>query len=401
MKSNFVYTIFLVAGLAAALLVFYGLRDRKRFEEKVTLKRKDKIPYGTEVAYRTLPVLFPGASVSSSKSMPGFWDSLSMDRSRQAYICITPNFDPDEFEMGKIIDFVKAGNDVFVSSFELSYNAEERLIRNSESSSVNYTVKTRFSSDSLSLSLLRPGKKTWYYPGSGESSYFTRLDTSRALVLGEEEGVPDFIQLNSGRGHFFLHRAPLAFSNYFLLHKHNMEYYERAMSYLSPGINRIVWDEYFLTRRHRSEGKQSWFSVLMKYPGLSTAVIIGLLTLLVYALAEMRRKQRFIPEYKKPRNDSMDFVKTIGRLYYEKGDHKNLAKKMAAYFLEHVRSRYKIPTSALDEKFVKTLQFKTGVQADSIQGIVNDIKGLEGADNLNAHQLNEFYKKLENFYRTA
>lgn len=74
---------------------------------------------------------------------------------------------------------------------------------------------------------------------------------------------------------------------------------------------------------------------------------------------------------------------------------------MAAYFLEHVRSRYKIPTSALDEKFVKTLQFKTGVQADSIQGIVNDIKRMEEADNLNAHQLNEFYKKLENFYRTA
>jgi hypothetical protein len=173
------------------------------------------------------------------------------------------------------------------------------------------------------------------------------------------------------------------------------------MSCLSPGIKQIVWDEYFLTRRHKTESKQSWFSVLMRYPGLSTAVIIGLLTLLVYAFAEMRRKQRIIPVYTRPVNDSMDFVKTIGRLYYEKGDHRNLARKMSAYFLEHVRSRYKIPTGVLDERFVKALQFKTGVDGEQIEAIVNDINQLDSLAVISARQLNNFYNKLENFYRTA
>ncbi len=390
-----------MAGLAAAMLVFYGLRDRKKFNDKITLQKKDKIPYGTEVAYRTLPILFPGASVSPSKSMPGLWDSLSMNDSHQAFICITPNFDPDEYEMEKLLDFVKAGNDVFVSAYELSYNAEEKLIQYQEGNTVDYVIKSRMSRDSMSLSLLKPGKKIFRYPGASNNYIFNRLDTSRAFVLGEEEGGPNFIQLNAGKGKFFLHRAPMAFTNYFLLHKQNFEYYERAMSYLSPGIRRIVWDEYFLTRRTKTEHKQSWFSVLMRYPGLSTAVIIGLLTLLVYAFAEMRRKQRIIPVYSRPGNDSMDFVKTIGRLYYEKGDHQNLAKKMASYFLEHVRSRYKIPTSVLDENFVKAIQFKTGVEHEQIQAIVNDINHLDTAKNISAKQLNNFYSKLENFYRTA
>ena len=389
-----------MAGLALALLVFYGLKDRKKFEDKITLRKKDKIPYGTEVAYRTLPVLFPGASVSSSKSMPGYWDSLSMDKTHQAYICITSDFDPDEFEMNKLIDFVKAGNDVFVSAYELSYNAEEKLIKYGEGTTVDYTLKS-MGRDSMSLTLLKPEEKTWRYPGASKSYSFNRVDTSRAIILGEEQGVPDFIQLNAGTGKFFLHRAPLAFSNYFLLHKNNFEYYERVMSCLSPGVKKIVWDEYFLSRRQKSESTQSWFSVLMRYPGLSTAVIIGLLTLLVYAFAEMRRKQRIIPVYSRPGNDSMDFVKTIGRLYYEKGDHRNLARKMTSYFLEHVRSRYKIPTGTLDEKFVKALQFKTGVDNDQIRAIVNDINLLDGSDIISARQLNNFYNKLENFYRTA
>ena len=173
------------------------------------------------------------------------------------------------------------------------------------------------------------------------------------------------------------------------------------MSYLSPGIKRVVWDEYFLTRRHKTERKESWFSVLMRYPGLSTAVIMGLIMLLIYAFAEMRRKQRIIPHYSRPANDSMDFVKTIGRLYFEKGDHRNLAKKMAAYFLEHVRSRYKISTGVLDDKFVKALQFKTGVDSEQIQAIVDDISQLENQYSLSAQQLTRFYNKLENFYRTA
>lgn len=400
MKLRFVNIIFLLAGISAAILVFYGLRGRRQFNDKVTLSRKDRIPYGTEVAYRVLPELFPGAHISTSRSMPGYWDSISMNEGHQALICITPNFQPDEFEMNKLVDFVKAGNDVFLSTFEINYVAEGALLRYREEYTVDYLPANGFG-DSLSLTLLYPGRKTWVYPGVSRSHVFTRLDTSRALILGEERGVPDFIQLNAGKGRFFLHRAPIAFSNYFLLHKQNFEYYERLISFLSPGIDRIVWDEYFINRRPKQETKQSWFSVLMRYPGLSTAVIIGILTLLIYALAEMRRKQRIIPVHKRPVNDSMDFVKTIGRLYFEKGDHLNLARKMASYFLEHVRSRYKIATSVLDDKFVTALQFKSGIDLLLIRSIIDDINQLEQPLSMSAGQLTNFFNKLETFYTTA
>jgi hypothetical protein len=112
----------------------------------------------------------------------------------------------------------------------------------------------------------------------------------------------------------------------------------------------------------------------------------------------MRRKQRYIPVITKPKNDSLDFVKTIGRLYYDKGDHKNLCRKMSAYFLEHVRNRYKLATTELNEDFIKNLQFKTGADESEIRSIVFFIREMENAATVSDHQLQYFHKQLEIFY---
>ena len=122
--------------------------------------------------------------------------------------------------------------------------------------------------------------------------------------------------------------------------------------------------------------------------------------LLLFVLFEMRRKQRYIPVMSKPRNDSMDFVKTIGRLYFEKGDHHNLARKMSSYFLEYVRNKYKLQTGNLDDEFVKKLQFKTGVPETELQEIITFIRAIN-QNAIGNRQLAAFYKQLEAFYLKA
>ena len=125
------------------------------------------------------------------------------------------------------------------------------------------------------------------------------------------------------------------------------------------------------------------------------------MALLVYVLLEMRRKQRIIPVLKKPVNDSLEFVKTIGRLYHDKGDHKNLCRKMVAYFLEHIRGRYKLNTSELDDEFVKALHGKTGVEISQLNNIIQFIRGMDQADFINEKELASFHKQLESFYKKA
>ena len=84
-----------------------------------------------------------------------------------------------------------------------------------------------------------------------------------------------------------------------------------------------------------------------------------ILLFLLMFLVESKRKQRPIAEIPALRNASEDFVKTVGRLYFQQKNNQNLAAKMVAAFLENIRSTYNLsyfrslmmnlPTSSLFE----------------------------------------------------
>jgi hypothetical protein len=214
--------------------------------------------------------------------------------------------------------------------------------------------------------------------------------------------------MKAGKGNLFVHLAPMAFTNYFLLHKQNIEYLEKIFTLLSPATKKVLWDEYYINKkndRRRDPNKKSWLSTLLNIENengqksIAFAFWLLLLLLLVYVVMEMRRKQRHIPVIKKLRNDSMDFVKTIGRLYHDKGDHRNLCRKMAAYFLEHVRNRYKLPTNELNEEFVKALNIKSGIAEEEIKPIIGFIGYLDQPVSISNADLFQFHKQLESFYK--
>ena len=108
-----------------------------------------------------------------------------------------------------------------------------------------------------------------------------------------------------------------------------------------------------------------------------------------------------IPIHSKPRNESLDFVKTMGRLYYDRKDHQNLAKKMSIYFLEHVRSTYKLPTHTLDEPFIEALQYKSGFSQGHLNEIISFIQYLQNGGSVNEERLIHFHNQLESFYQNT
>jgi len=408
LKKYTPYILALLLTAAIAALISTGNNNKeKQLDERITLRKKDKIPYGTYVAYTSLEHIFPKASVYTNSKEPGLWDSLSYNESGQALIAIAGKFNADEDEMKQIIRFIEKGNDVFVSARTISYWASDFLNCSVNSSfSSEYTDEKIKREDSLSVYLNTPPFEKlakYSYPGKKLDAYFSKTDKKTTEVLGEDDlGRPNFVRLQAGKGNLYIHLAPLAFSNYFLLKNENISYYEKALSVIGPDTRKVVWDEYYLSKRmynEDSQKKNGWFSVLSRYPALKAALLTAIFALLLYVLLEMRRKQRYIPVVKKPRNDSMDFVKTIGRLYFDKGDHKNLCRKMSAYFLEHVRNKYKLLTGTLDEEFIKKLQYKSGAEEHEVRGIISFIKYAEEAPAISDKQLADFHKQLESFYK--
>lgn len=409
------YIPYILAGLLSAaiivMLVTGKNKSRRQLDERITLRKQDKIPYGTWVAYKELSDLFPNAAIYNNRNAPGYWDSLSMYDDGQALIIITGKFNADENEMKKLISFIEKGNDVFVSARTISYSAGDLMDCrvNMDDISSYYGNSER---DSLSVYLSAPPYEknfNYAYPGKSLDASFSIYDELTTEVLGQDaQGRPNFIRLRAGKGNIFIHLAPMAFTNYFLLYKNNIGYYEKALSVINPAVTKIVWDEYYLNKKLLDEPngkKKNWFTVLMNEKNgngdhsFRAAFWLAILLLLLYVLQEMRRKQRPIPVIKKPSNDSMDFVKTIGRLYYDKGDHKNLCRKMTSYFLEYVRNKYKLLTGELDEEFIKNLQYKSGAGEQELRDIVNFIKYSEDAPVLSDKQLADFHRQLESFYK--
>ena len=98
-------------------------------------------------------------------------------------------------------------------------------------------------------------------------------------------------------------------------------------------------------------------SVLWQYPNFKWALVnCHHHIVVVYFARNAGGGDVLYPRMQKPANDSLDFVRTLGRLYYDRKDHQNLASKMAAVFLDVVKTRYHVATQNLDAHFIDVLQ---------------------------------------------
>ena len=77
--------------------------------------------------------------------------------------------------------------------------------------------------------------------------HFHKQTAAFTFPLGySSEKYPNLIAVNSIKGTFFLHTAPIAFTNFFLLYENNRQYFEKLMSLLPADAKKVVWDEYYL-----------------------------------------------------------------------------------------------------------------------------------------------------------
>jgi hypothetical protein len=225
-------------------------------------------------------------------------------------------------------------------------------------------------------------------------------DTLAYKVLAvDDKKNPVFVSTKYGNGNLYLHSYPYAFSNYYLLYKNNNEYISKCLSIL-PEKTTVFWDEYYKKEQLENQEDFSPIKFILKTPALKWAWYITLLSLLVYVIFRVKRQQRIIPILKPFENTSLQFIKTVGRLYFNKGDHNDIIKKQIAHWLEYIRSKLIIPTATLDSKFIESVSEKSGIEKYKIEEIFYVITVLKygGASKNDVINL---YKKLEYFYKNS
>lgn len=371
-------------------------KQTKDLNRRITLWRKDKIPYGTQVAYEGLSSLFPNATVTTNRK--ALVDMHSDIEGKKAYIIIVPTMNPDPSDINAILNFVGEGNHVFISARRFGDSLLHALNLRS-----GFGHEQQFQPDSLRLSVYHPlsgDSLSYAYPGDAYDNWVDSLDTQYTTVLGRDhKGRPNLVRFNyKGGGTLYLQFAPLAYSNFFLLHKHNRSYYENTLSYMPRSVSEVVWDEYF---RYDHAKDFSAFGFILSNKALSWAFWLMLLLFVPIFIFESKRRQRPIPVIEPLRNTSLDFVRTIGRLYFQRRDNLNLALKMVNHFQDYVRSQYNLQATALDEELVEKLSYKSGYQRESLMRLIGYMRELPAKAYVPDEELMDFNGQLEAFYKSA
>ena len=368
---------------------------RKQLNRRITLSRHDDNPYGARVAYESLSYLFPDATITvNSNNSPVSLANSSV--TNRTYIAIGASLDADATDITALMNFIQQGNQAFISANRVS----EKLLKEL---SIRVSSQEPLSTepDSLTVGVYSPvnaGYQKFSYPGDSYDNWITRLDTQYTSILGRDgHGRPNFVRLSyKGGGAIYLQFAPLAFSNFFLLHKQNIAYYEHALSYLPANAREVIWDEYYRYDHSRSF---SAFQYILNNPALRWAFWLLLLLFAMIYLFDSKRRQREIPVISALSNTSLDFVRTIGRLYFQRRDNHNLAMKMVAHFQDQVRTRFHLPVTALDEAFVDRLAYRTGYPKQSLTPLVGYMQELPSKAYISDDELLDFHQQLEAFYK--
>jgi len=239
----------------------------------------------------------------------------------------------------------------------------------------------------------------YYFPFD---NYFTGIDNTDTRVLGYNDNKkPNSIVHFYGKGKLYLQCEPRAFSNYFLLKENNYEYLKKTLAFTVAEPEHVYWDDHYNKIRSRKDTDRTFssFSEIMKHPPLKFAFWLSLLLLAMYILFGGKRVQRIIPQLKPNENTTVTFTETIGRLYLQKKDNKNIADKMITYFNEYIRNTYFLNTNQVNADFVAVLSRKSGVDKDKVETLYRSIVATHSSSIVSDYQLLSLHEQIQQFYK--
>jgi hypothetical protein len=345
--------------------------------------------------------------LQNSKIIPDIKTQFgSSDSSLKNYVVLNGSFSPGESDVNALLKFVQEGNCAFIAAEEITGVFADTLnikMRNGfyEEDFSAQDLNSGPKKDSIYLTLLNThlktfGKKYWYRDGT-VSGYFSSVDTTNTLVLGKNsDGKANFIRVQYGAGVFLISSTPRAFTNYNMMLANNAEYISASLSYLP--VRDTYWDEYYKTYR---EADANSLRFIESQPPLYWAYYLSLCAAFLYIVFESKRRQRVIPVVEPPRNSTVEFVSTIGRLYFQNGNHKDIAAKKVYYFLEYIRTNFYLNTNEFDKEFIEKVTGRSGIDKTKVSQLFALIQHFQQSNGVSQADLLEMNKRLEEFKKES
>lgn len=393
-----------VAVLAACVVFLFLLEwfMPKQLDWTPTYSRHDKIPYGTYLIYEELPAIFPGQQISPlTQTLYEYYQEDSL-RSGQNFVVITGSFTPDKLELAALLKYVEGGAHAFVSAENFGDDLQDTLgIEATQSLRMDNMISQDTTPDQTRLVNPRLDEGKPYLHKRSVMATFLRADrrlAGQVAILGKDStGAANFLRIAHGKGAFYLHSAPKLLTNYHFLRQPNEHYIAHCLSYL-PKNQEVVWMDYYAFGRGEVATPLRY---ILKTEALRWAWFTALALMTAYVLFNLKRRQRVIPVMTAPANTTLEFVETIGKLYYQTGDHHNLALKKIRYLKEYIRQHYYLATNVIDDEFYQALAAKSAKPVEQVRQLFGLVANIEAATSLSEKDLHALHAAIADFKKAA
>ncbi len=404
LKGNKKY--FFILAVCFTGLILLQILAPKPLNWNQTFMKKDKIPFGTSALFDALPGIFPGQEIQTQ--LFPIYNALSGAELHHCnYIILNNAFQPDELDTRELLQFAEKGNSVFIAANYFAGTFADSLKLKTDN---YYELKETLKIDSAALSqfsvhydtacinFVNPGLKRtrqYVYIKGIENTHFNSFDSTKTTVLGKNSaGKINFIELRWGKGKIFLSTVPEVFTNYLFVNKDNYDYPYKALSYLPN--QKVIWDEHYKAGIMKND---STLRVIFNNPALKSAYYLLLFSLIIFIILGVKRRQRIIPVIEPYRNTTLDFVGTVGTLYYQTGDHKNIADKKMLFFLEYIRSTFQIKTNMFDDAFIDRITNLSGIDRKKIHDLFYYFADISVRTSITQQELLKLNRMIEEFHR--
>ncbi|MCT4588542.1 MAG: DUF4350 domain-containing protein [Carboxylicivirga sp.] len=400
MKGSSSNKVLIIAMVLIALIVVMVLSNSpKTIDWTLSFSKQDTKPYGSKLLFEQLNEVVDRNNIQTSHGT--FFDYFIDGVGNSTNLIVVNNsFRPDDDDLFMVEELLRQGANIFLSASDLS---------DSIKSIFDIEYRQHFGAgkvftDSVSFNLANRKLRThlgyWYKKGI-TNNYFTSYDSIRTTVLGiNSQGKTNFIKVRHNEGNIYINLNPQAFTNYNMLVDDNYEYAFKCLSYLPN--QKTIWDEHYKYKYLSGSGEtvrtRSILSFVLDRTPLRMAWYLLLIGILIFFFFGSARRQRVVPIVKPPVNSTISFIQTIGRLYFSRRNHLDIARKRFQYLQEFIRSKYFINTSDIDDELIHQLADKTSIPARSIKQLFDMGNNLKRMKSISEEDLEQLNRRIEFFY---
>ena len=181
------------------------------------------------------------------------------------------------------------------------------------------------------------------------------------------------------------------------------EYASKVFSFFPPGP--IIWDKYSklwtMTQNYGDNTDQTPLTYILSQESFKWAYYLVWLMVGLFMVFNLWRRQRPIPVKFKPENTSLEFMKTVGELYYSAKDNRRLGLQIVEHFKRWARNKYYI-NEIEQVDFISKLSKKSEVEIDELQTLFTKLKYFENeAANISDEMLSDIYTRIERIKKNS